>query len=98
MLSKIKRDHIKNLAFVASTCLEYHAKRNGRGHKRQFEREMKWGEMFWRDHVKIRRDQPFRCAPSLMFIQYSTRSWSALLACCLSCFSVAADQILRHQI
>ena len=61
MLSKIKRDHVKNLAFVASTCLECINETNGRVHKRRFWTVYNWGEMYWRDHVKIGRDQRFRC-------------------------------------
>ena len=61
MLSKIKRDHVKNLAFVASTRLECPAKRNGRGRERRFWTVHNWGEIFLRDHVKIGRDQRFRC-------------------------------------
>ena len=62
MLSKIIRDHVKNLAFVASTRLECPAKRNERGLERRFRRKHNWGDMFRRDHVKIGRDQRFRCA------------------------------------
>ena len=60
MLSKIKRDHVKNLAFVASTRLDCSEKTNGRGRKRRFRPVYNWGEMFWRDHVKIGLDQRFR--------------------------------------
>ena len=60
MLSKIKRDHVKNLAFVASTRFGCPARRNGRVLKRRFRRVREWGEMLWRDHVKIGRDQRFR--------------------------------------
>ena len=64
MLSKIKRDHVKYLALVASTRLECPAKQNGRVLKRRFWRELEWGEKFLRDHVKIGRDQRFRYTQS----------------------------------
>ena len=68
MLSKIYCDHVKNLAFVASTRLECSKKQigvyinetNGRLLKQRFRPELNWSETFWRDHVKIGRDQRFR--------------------------------------